>query len=140
VPDLGKAPAILAQGAGDSLLATTLVGSMNNALLGAIAADPGVKLFDLFDLIDSIVTNPGDFGLTNVTDACAQFVSCNPSNYLFWDGIHPTSAGHAIISEAMLSVVPEPSALALILFGLVAIGAFRVGQRCRREFEHPLQT
>ena len=77
-------------------------------------------MFDLFDLLDSIVGDPGAFGLTNVTDACAQFLNCDPSSYLFWDGIHPTLAGHEIISEAML---------ALLSVGLAGVAASRRRKR-----------
>jgi len=44
---------------------------MNTALLGAIGGDPDVKLFDAFGLLDDVVA----FGLSNATDACAQFIS-----------------------------------------------------------------
>ncbi len=94
---------------------------MNAALLGAIGSDPHVQLFDLFGLVDSMVANPGAFGLTDVTNACAQFVACDPSKYLFWDGIHPTSAGHQIISNALLAQVPESATLALLGIGLAGL-------------------
>jgi outer membrane lipase/esterase len=91
---------------------------MNSMLMGALGGFPDVTIFDLFRLQDNIVANPGAFGLTNVTDACARFVACDPSTFLFWDGIHPTSAGDRIISNAMVAAVPEPTTLALFGLGL----------------------
>ncbi len=122
-PDVGLAPAVVASGG--AAVATLLASSMNTALSGAVGSDPDVMLFDLFHLQDSIVANPGAFGLTNVTDACAQFVACDPSKYLFWDGIHPTSAGHMIISSAMVALVPEPATVSLLVLGLLGWAASR---------------
>ncbi len=122
-PDVGKAPAVVA--VGGSAIGSLLASSMNTALLGAIGSVPGVTVFDIFGLVDSVVANPNAFGLTNVTDACAQFVLCDPSTYLFWDGIHPTSAGHEIISDAMLALVPEPATVALVALGLAGLGFSR---------------
>jgi len=122
-PDVGKGPAIIA--AGGATIGTLLASTMNNSLFGAIGNDPDVKLFDLFALQDSWVANPAAFGLTNVTDACAQFVTCDPSSYLFWDGVHPTSAAHQLISNAMIALVPEPTALALLAIGLAGLATSR---------------
>jgi outer membrane lipase/esterase len=98
---------------------------MNDALLAAIGVVPGVTIFDIFGLVDDVVGNPALFGLTNVADACAQFPACDPSTYLFWDGIHPTSAGHLIIGNAVLAVVPEPATLALLALALGGLGFMR---------------
>jgi len=122
VPDIGDAPAVRAAGA--AALGTLVAASMNAALQAAIASDLDVQLFDLFGLVDHIVTDPGAFGLTNVTDACAQFTLCDPSKYLFWDGIHPTSAGHLIIGDAMLAQVPEAATLMLLGAGAAGLAAF----------------
>ena len=131
VPDLGKTPAVLADGALASILGTTTAFAMNLALLAAIGTDPDVKLFDDFDLLDGVIADPGAFGLSNVTDACAQFPNCDPSEFLFWDGIHPTSAAEAIMSDAIDSlVVPEPSTLALLGVALLGLGFMR--WRCAR--------
>jgi phospholipase/lecithinase/hemolysin len=120
VPDLGKAPSLLSQGAQASFLGTVVALSMNVALDVAIKKDPNVTLFDTFGIVDDITTHPGKFGLTNVTDACAQFTNCDPSKFFFWDGIHPASAGHEIFSEAMLQLVPEPSTYAAVIMGFMA--------------------
>ena len=76
---------------------------------------------------NDIVADPAGFGLVNVTDACgAPTAHCDPATALYWDGIHPTAAGHALLAQGMLVVaVPEPSEVALMLTGLVFIAAWR---------------
>lgn len=83
-------------------------------------------MFDDFGLLNEVIAAPSAFGLSNVTDACAKFVDCDPSKFLFWDGIHPTSATEAIISDAIESMaVPEPSTLALLAAAFLGLGLFR---------------
>jgi outer membrane lipase/esterase len=99
------------------MFGTNLSFAMNKALSDAVGGDPDVELFDAFGLLSDAVAHPSDFGLSNVTDACAQFTPCDPSQYLFWDGIHPTSAAEPFISDAILSLVegvPEPPTLVLL--------------------------
>ena len=45
--------------------------------------------------------------------------------FLFFDGVHPTTAGHALLAGAFAAAVPAPAALALVLSGLVALALAR---------------
>ena len=127
VPNLALAPAVTAQGAGASFLAGLVAQAMNTALAARLALESDVLLFDLFGFQNSIAADPGAFGLSNVSDACGAAPNCDPSTYLFWDGIHPTSAGHALLAQEMLeqtaliTAVPEPETYALMLAGLGAV-------------------
>jgi phospholipase/lecithinase/hemolysin len=113
-PDIGLTPAI--SGAGGASAANQLVqgfnGGLDQTLAGLAQALPGVQFtrLDVYAKLNTIVAQPQLFGLSNVTAACitpsvAPF-SCKPANeFLFWDGIHPTRAGHGIIAQEAESVL-----------------------------------
>jgi phospholipase/lecithinase/hemolysin len=71
------------------------------------------------------VNNPSAYGFTHVTSACytgsLTTLCANPSQYLFFDDFHPTTAAHAIIAQGFLAAVPEPSTLLLMGFGVVLL-------------------
>jgi outer membrane lipase/esterase len=142
VPNIGLTPAIQALGPVAAGGASAIAAGMNSALDSVLAAllpslASDVKVLDFYKIFTQTVAEPGAFGLTDVTSTCAFSAACiaNPDTTLFWDGIHPTAAGHSLIARAALALVnpvaiPEPSSLALLLFvGLVvaARGAARRG-------------
>ena len=90
-------------------LADFTVGAFNTALLTGLtttaAARPNTNIImmDIYKIGDTIVANPGAFGLTNVTDACfnqtALTVCATPNSYFYLDGVHPTAKGHEILAS-----------------------------------------
>jgi outer membrane lipase/esterase len=122
-PNLGTAPAVVAGGA--AALGSFLASSMNSALALRLTGEAGVSTFDIFGLGTSLAANPAAFGFTNTTDACGAVLNADCSKYVYWDGIHPTAAGHEAIADAMFAFavpVPEPETWALLVAGLAAIG------------------
>ena len=116
-PNIALAPAVRAEGDVAVRIAGVVVKRMNQALDRRLTDEDGVRIFDSYAVFSDIVAHPGD--LVNVTDACGAVVGCDPATSLFWDGIHPTSAGHARIAGAMIAaVVPEPGAFWLLAAGL----------------------
>jgi phospholipase/lecithinase/hemolysin len=111
LPDPALAPFIRALGP-PVQAAATQVGMLYNAALDEavmqVSGLPGLQLvrFDVKAVFDDIVAMQGDAGVINVTDACLSFgvavhaVCKHPNRYLFWDGAHPTKAGHQLIAEA----------------------------------------
>jgi phospholipase/lecithinase/hemolysin len=92
-----------------------LTGAFNTGLDGA-GADleklPGIRIvrLDAYGLLKKIVDHPEAFGLTDVTSPCvtpniAPFTCDRPDEFLFWDGIHPTKAVHAIIAQEAASML-----------------------------------
>jgi phospholipase/lecithinase/hemolysin len=100
---------------GAAALATLLTTGFNAGLSAAVAhlsLLPAIQIswLDAYGLLNDIVAAPSAFGLANVTDACitpaiAPFVCQQPNDFLFWDGIHPTSAAHAIIAREASSAL-----------------------------------
>lgn len=148
VPDLGLAPAATGNGAIPRNEAATAASAAFNAALAAMLAGfdaLDIVAFDTFALLDGIVADPARFGLTDATHACqrelgtlpdgrpAYEISCTDAEAatrMFWDDIHPTTAGHRILADAMFAVLPvaEPATLALLL----AAWAGAAGARGRR--------
>ena len=122
VPNIGLAPAITSQGLQAALIGEQIASAMNDALSDRISEEIGVAIFDDFSLVTSAVIDPAATGLLNMTDACGAISACDPSTYLFWDGLHPTSAGHALLAQHMLQMIPEPATYALLMMGLLVIG------------------
>ena len=93
----------------------------------AIAAE--ITLFDLDGLFQRILADPAAVGLTNTTGPCVQNLQnglCNPGEWLFWDGVHPTTRAHEIIAREMrLALIAEPGTLALLGLGLLVLGLVR---------------
>jgi phospholipase/lecithinase/hemolysin len=75
---------------------------------------PGIQFvrLDVFRKLHAVVDAPEDFGLTEVAAACITpnvrpFVCKNPDEHLFWDGIHPTRAAHAILAHDAAAVLGQ---------------------------------
>ncbi|MBD1910813.1 MULTISPECIES: SGNH/GDSL hydrolase family protein [unclassified Leptolyngbya] len=106
LPDLGRLPATRSNGRAADLTALTQV--HNQRLEQRIQQlkeqqpDLDIVLLDVFSLYNEAIANPDQFGLANVTGTCLSGMrSCaNPSQFLFWDGIHPSTAGHQLVAEA----------------------------------------
>jgi len=105
---------------------------------------------DVNSLFNDVIAHPGNFGFTNVTNSClsplgapvmGSFTECattqqEQNSYLFWDALHPTTAGHEIIAQRADSLleaqsVPEPSGKfgVLALCGLGAISLYKRKQK-----------
>jgi phospholipase/lecithinase/hemolysin len=140
VPDLGLTPGITALGPDASVAASALSAYFDQQVLAdlAPAEAAGLTVYDLntYGLIDAAVQKPGAFGFSNVTAPCwtggftgpapGDSLCSTPDTYLFWDGVHPTAAGHLLVADAALRAmglpVPEPSTWAMLLVGLGGLG------------------
>jgi len=111
--DPALTPYVRALGPGAQGAATQLSSAYDGALaqmLASLGALPQIEIkqFDVNAFLHAVVASPARYGLRDVEDACLSFgvltgaVCADPDHYLFWDGIHPTRAGHLLISFALL--------------------------------------
>jgi phospholipase/lecithinase/hemolysin len=118
-PNPGLTPAIRSLGPGAMQVAAFLAATFNTQmLLPTIQAldqtsdDIDIVVLDAFTLLQQITANPANFGLTNTTKACVTPNSepyfCRAAEeYLFWDGIHPTRAAHALVAHEAMRVLAQ---------------------------------
>jgi len=73
-----------------------------------------IHLLDIATLFQNVIANPSQYGFTNVTSDAIDDGVYSGQGYLFWDAIHPTTAGHEIIGILAASTIPEPSSLLML--------------------------
>jgi outer membrane lipase/esterase len=118
LPDIGLAPAFNTSPA--SPLASFAQFTYNAALAAGLqniaAANPNTRILqiNISGLFSAVLANPSAFGFSNVKDQCLTTLSCvtapqaTQNSYLFWDGVHPTAAGHAIVAQVVTQYLNAP--------------------------------
>jgi phospholipase/lecithinase/hemolysin len=99
LPDLAITPGLTAAGPAAAAFAHELDLLNNAALKGLAAIDPNVQLVDIFKLSEAVSADPLAFGFTDATVPMIELPVGGPyapNEIGFFDGIHPTYAGHAI--------------------------------------------
>jgi outer membrane lipase/esterase len=132
MPDLGSTPSGIASGQAAQFTAVSNL--YNTALIGGLDAlgAPTIR-FNVNALFREAIASPASFGLANATaPACGTTPSllCTPaslvspdaaSTFLFADGVHPTSAGHAIIAQAVESMIDGPMKIGVLAEAPLAV-------------------
>ena len=76
-------------------------------------ASPGkslhVYVLDTYSLFESLVMSPSLYGLENVRNS-AQWQGVDPDTWLFWDELHPTTAGHHLLAESAKDLLTQTAA------------------------------
>jgi phospholipase/lecithinase/hemolysin len=123
VPNLALLPEVRLQGPAAQGVAKMHAAIFNAGLadiLAGLAANPDVYLarLDVYSILTEVVGPPAAAGLAEVEQPCitpgttAKPFCAHPDDYLFWDGIHPTRAGHRILALRASEVLGLPAPFA----------------------------
>ena len=115
--NVGRAPFAVGLGAAASAGATQLSAQFNGALaqqiagLRATSSGLNIYLVDAYAFAEEVAANPAAFGFTNVAQPCFNSavspptVCANPSEYFYWDGLHPTQRTGQLVAERTIAAI-----------------------------------
>jgi outer membrane lipase/esterase len=117
LPDVATTPSGRSQSAETRTLINAMVSAFNTALASGLANEPKVAIVDVFWVSNDQSTNPGPYGLTNVSEPACDLTApknplgtslvCNGSNlksgdvshYSFADEVHPTPYNNLLLAR-----------------------------------------
>ncbi|NVM78019.1 phospholipase/lecithinase/hemolysin [Duganella sp. SG902] len=117
LPDVATTPAGRARDAATQALINAMVAAFNTALSNGLSGEAKVLLVDVFAVSHDQATNPGPYGLTNVSEpACDLSLAKNPlgssltcnggnlksgdvSHWSFADDVHPTPYNNLLLAR-----------------------------------------
>jgi len=116
VPNVGLTPAVRAFGPVAMFVGDSVSKGFNDNLgplsqyLMSVLPGSDIRIVDIYTKLNQVVASPASYGFTNWTEACITpnvppFQCTDPDSYVFWDGIHPTKAMHAIIAQQALAAL-----------------------------------
>lgn len=128
LPDVSKAP--IFSGRSDVQKIKSEVLSYNEKIkrvVSTIKTEYGsnlkIKLFDFYALFDDLLARPQYYGFKNVNDSCvstsgiepkdffsdATFLEecTDPTEYIFWDKLHPTTDAHRTLSDYVRKFIEQ---------------------------------
>lgn len=136
LPNMGLTPSALEQGATVSSYLTQLSTLYNSTLSSGLdsLSSSGLNIVpvNVYGLLNEIIANPSAYGFSNVTnEACgvgSSSLACGPAgsgatytyaagtnaSYLFADGVHPTTATHVLLAQAVLAELAAPEQMSLL--------------------------
>lgn len=132
LPDIGKTPFGTASGQATQISA---ISGLYNSTLSAGLDTLGFTTLrlNISGLFNEILAAPAAYGLVNTTTpACGTTPSllCTSANlvapgaaatFLFADGVHPTTAGHALVAQYVESVLRAPQQVAVLAEAPLAV-------------------
>ena len=133
LPNIGTTPSATAQGPAGAAALSGLSQIFNNQLdSGLSQMRTGIIPVNAYGLLSEAVADPQAYGFSNATDpACgtgSSSVACGPQgsglpytyapgtdqSYIFADGVHPTTAAHAMLGQYVVAIIQAPEQISLL--------------------------
>lgn len=95
------------------------------SLQPTLPSDLRLEEFDTTSFLNGLIAHGAQYGLTNVTESAFVAdpfsIAPNANEYLFWDGVHPTTVAHGLLAAN----VPEPTSITLVVLAGIALARRR---------------
>lgn len=150
LPDLGKLPAT--RTTERAKLLSSLTQKHNSGLAASLESlrqqfiNINLRYIDVDALFKIVSKSPEKYGLKNLIQPCLNdgIICDRPSEYLFWDGIHPSTAAHKLLvqlASSQLKSMPQSTrqssaklviSLSILIFSVLAFSLILWKQKNRK--------